>query len=57
MVVALQVQHAVDDEVSVVRGQRLSLCVRFLAHDRRAQDDVAGARESSSYTNVSTLVA
>ena len=44
VVVALQVQHAVDHQVGVVRGQRLSLFVRFLAHDRRAQDDVAGAR-------------
>ena len=41
---ALQVQHAVDHQMGVVRGQRFSLLIRFLPHDRRTQHDVAGAR-------------
>ena len=58
VVVALQVQHAVDDEVRAVIGERLALRLRLVAHDRRAQHDVAfDPRRFSSYTNASTLVA
>ena len=46
VVVALQVQHAVDHQVRVVRGKRLALRARLLRDDRRAQHDVAGKRHA-----------
>jgi hypothetical protein len=44
MIVALQMQHAVDDEVRAVGAERLSLRPRLPRQDRDAQYDVAGQR-------------
>ena len=44
VVESLQVQHAVDNQVRVMVGERLALRGRLPPHDRRAEHDVAGAR-------------
>src|SRR3546814_7347185 len=52
MIVALQMQNAMDGQVRKMRLQRLVLILCFFRHDRRTQDDVAhqyrffGQRES-----------
>ena len=45
VVEALQVQHAMDHQSGrSARPRFFPVRIRFLAHDRRAQHDVAGAR-------------
>ena len=41
VIVALQVQHAVHDEMRAVRAQRLLLLARFAPHHRHAEHEVA----------------
>jgi hypothetical protein len=45
VIVALQMQHAVDDEMREMRPHRLPLRSRLPRHDRHAHDDVAGPRD------------
>ena len=47
VVVALQVQHAVHDQVRVVRRERLALRARLARHDRRADRRGRRARAAS----------
>jgi hypothetical protein len=53
VIVALQVQHAVDDEMRAVRPEGLALCAGLAPQHRNAQHEVAGEGHGHHRTRTS----